>query len=143
MSCFPGQAIALCRRRRAGNWTYNAATNVYRPNRHGATRKTVVGSRPRVVSSPTYARSSSKVVSVYQPYCLQRQRLYLALGGVYFPPPRTRKFSECSVLLSDFRARQRCGNGLVTSCALILTQPSQAFQFRAGRPDGPVTARYW
>src|SRR5437879_3282942 len=29
--------------------------------------------------------------SIYQPYCLQRQRLYLALGGGYFPPPKGQK----------------------------------------------------
>jgi hypothetical protein len=42
---------------------WRSATTVHSPNRHGASRRTVLRHQPRVVSSPSSARISWKVGS--------------------------------------------------------------------------------
>src|SRR5262249_676749 len=79
--------VALPRHRTApclwvsGRRWYNNATAVYRPNRQGATRNTVCRHQPRVVSKPRCARSSWKVVSMFQ-RPVQRVMILVGVGWV-------------------------------------------------------------
>src|SRR5262245_52097048 len=61
----PGHATAPVRFDSGNAWNRRATTE-YRPNRHGAARRTVARHHPRVDSRPRHERSSWKVVSIFQ-----------------------------------------------------------------------------